>query len=76
MPGENGERSVAVSPAVLPWALVANQQGRTSADSSGAGAEEQAPPGLVVGLLCVAAVAGALTGRYARYPAGKRERRK
>ena len=65
-----------VPPAVLPGALVANQQGRTSAEALGAGAEEPAPPGLVIGLLCVAAIAGALVGRYAGYPAGKRERRK
>ena len=70
---ESGERFVGASPAALSEALVADQQVRTKAESSGVEPEESAPPGLVVGLLCVVAVAGALAGRYVGHPVGKRE---
>lgn len=75
LPG-NGERAVSVSPGTAPWALVANQQRQGTPGSQGANTEEPAQPGLVAGLLGVVAVAGALVGRYAGYPAGKREDRK
>ena len=75
LPG-NGERAVSVSPGTTPWAFVANQQGQGAPGSQGANTEEPAQPGLVAGLLGVVAVAGALVGRYAGYPAGKREDRK
>ena len=61
---------------LAPCALVANQQGQGAPGSQGANTEEPAQPGLVAGLLGVVAVAGALAGRYAGYPAGKREDRK
>ncbi|WP_278693396.1 hypothetical protein [Arachnia propionica] len=75
LPG-TGERAVPVSPGTAPWALVANQQGQGTPGSQGANTEEPAQPGLVAGLLGVVAVAGALVGRCAGYPAGKREDRK
>lgn len=75
LPG-NGERAVPVSPGTAPWALVSNQQRQGTPGSQGANTEEPAQPGLVAGLLGVVAVAGALVGRYAGYPAGKREDRK
>ena len=75
LPG-NGERAVPVSPGTAPWTLVSNQQGQGTPGSQGANTEEPAQPGLVAGLLGVVAVAGALVGRYAGYPAGKREDRK
>lgn len=75
LPG-NGERAVPVSPGTAPWALVSNQQRQGTPGSQGANTEEPAQPGLVAGLLGVVAVAGALAGRYAGYPAGKREDRK
>lgn len=73
---ENGERSVETSPAMLSEVLIADQQGPDKEESSGAEPEESTPPGLVVGLLCVAAVAGALAGRHVGHPVGKREGRK
>lgn len=75
LPGK-GERAVSVSPGTTPWALIANQQGQGAPGSQGANTEEPAQPGLVAGLLGVVAVAGALVGRYAGYPAGKRGDRK
>lgn len=48
---------------------------RITPASPGAEAEEPAQPGLVVGLLCVVAAAGALAGRYAGYPVGGRRSR-
>ena len=72
----NGERVVAASSGMVPWALIANQQVQATPDSPGATAEEPVLPGPAVGLLCVVAAAGALVGRYAGYPAGKREGRK
>ncbi len=71
----HGARSAVIARAALPQTLVANQQGQSSTESPGAGAEEPAPLGLVVGLLCVVAIAGALVGRHAGDLAGKRERR-
>lgn len=73
---ENGERFVETSPAMLSEVLIADQQGPNKEESSGAEPEESTPPGLVVGLLCVAAVAGALAGRHVGHPVGKREGRK
>ena len=73
---ENGERFVETSPAMLSEVLIANQQGPNKEESSGAEPEESTPPGLVVGLLCVVAVAGALAGRHVGRPVGKREGRK
>ena len=73
---ENGECFAGASPTTLSEALIADQQGPIKAESSGAEPEESTPPGLVVGLLCVAAVAGALAGRHVGHPVGKRERRK
>ena len=75
LPG-NDERAVSVSQGAASWVLVANQQGQGIPGSQGAKNEEPVQPGLVAGLLCVVAVAGALAGRYAGYPAGKREDRK
>lgn len=75
LPG-TGERAVPVSPGTAPGALVSNQQRQGTPGSQGANTEEPAQPGLVAGLLGVVAVAGALVGRYAGYPAGKREGRK
>ena len=73
---EDGERFVVTSPAMLSEVLIADQQGANKEESSGAEPEESTPPGLVVGLLCVAAVAGALAGRHVGHPVGKREGRK
>lgn len=73
---ENGERFVETSPAMLSEVLIADQQGPNKEESSGAEPVESTPPGLVVGLLCVAAVAGALAGRHVGHPVGKREGRK
>ena len=75
LPG-NGERAVPVSPGTAPWALITNQQGQGTPGSQGAKTEEPVQPGLVAGLLGVVAVAGALAGRYAGYPTGKRKDRK
>ena len=75
LPG-TGERAVPVSPGTAPGALVSNQQRQGTPGSQGANTEEPAQPGLVAGLLGVVAVAGALVGRCAGYPAGKREDRK